>query len=441
MKLNFQKILILICLGYLFGIQSIWAVGSAGYSNQIVGTKAYGMGNTFVATADDLTAIYFNPAGLTQTKHAAVTLGLTPLFLKTDYKPGSGANESMESYVPVTPQFYFSFAVKDKWRLGLGINSPFGLETHWGNNSALRYVATDSELIMINVNPTVAYEWSKQLSLGFGLNYARTDVRLRSRINQTALNTLLNGSLTASEDGGKKLTGDGQAWGYNAGVLWKPRDKHWLGLSYRSKLKTTVKGSAELSGLSDAANALFGGETYTTDVEADVRYPESVLMGYAFRPGKWIFEMDGEWVNYSTVDETNLTYTQEQNALRRSILNSGNPINRDWHTTWNLGVGANYTFNDTWQGRAGFFHYPKVIPNSAWEPGLPESSHDGYTVGATFHRPRYDWDAAYNYIEFDDRRVNNAVGADSLSSVNGTYQTHAHIFSLQATWRWGEGKD
>lgn len=411
------------------------AVGSSAFSNQIVDSKAFGMGNVFVAQADAPAAIYFNPAGLTQLDRPMLSIGAAVLLLESDYETRSGQSVSMDNFTPVVPNFYFSSPAKQKWAYGIGVNSPFGLETHWGDTSPLRYLATDSHLTLVNINPTVAYEVNDRLSLGFGVVYGVTDAKLRSRVNQTALNSLLNMAPTLSPDGGKKLQGSGDAWGYNAGVLLRASPRHRWGLSYRSELKSHIKGSVELSGLEGAAQNLFGGETYETDAETDIKFPETLILGYAFTPGRWVFEIDGEWAHYSRINETNLTFTQETNPNRLGVLNSSNPTPRDWKSTWNMGVGANYTFNDTWQARGGYFHYPRVIPTATFEPTIPESSHNGFTLGGTFSRSAFSVDAAYNYIVFNKRSVTNNVGASSLATVNGTYETTAHIFATNVNYK------
>ncbi|MBI4777563.1 PorV/PorQ family protein [Candidatus Desantisbacteria bacterium] len=55
------------------------------YLNWGVGARAMGMGRAFCGLSDDLSAIYFNPAGLTQIKSGQVTAMTSPLFEGTFY--------------------------------------------------------------------------------------------------------------------------------------------------------------------------------------------------------------------------------------------------------------------------------------------------------------------------------------------------------------------
>jgi len=392
------------------------------------------MGNTFVATADDPSAIYFNPAGLTQLNQPNVSLGIAVHKNDTDYTPVGGSKTSMEDFTPIVPNFYATMPFRDKWAFGFGINSPFGLETKWGgdSNDPLRYVATDSQLQLINFNPTVAYKVNDQVSVGGGIVYGLVNADLRSKVNVTAI----NGS--ASPDGDRKLKGDGSAWGYDFGVLYVPAEKHRLGLTYRSQLAATIDGSVELTGLSGlAASAfVFNGTSYKSDATTVIKFPQTVLLGYSYKPNKWTFEIDGEWVDYSTVDDTTIDY-KDKSAGPQSVLSIGNPTDRDWHNTWNLGLGANYQFNETWQARGGYFYYPAAIPERTWDPGNPESSRNGFTLGGSFNRPSFTIDLAYNLILFNDRTISNSVGATSASTVNGKYETTAQILSANVTYKFG----
>lgn len=58
-------ILAVLLLVSLFSAQVLAADGAPGSYNKF-GSKAYGMGGAFTAVADDATAVYWNPAGLTQ---------------------------------------------------------------------------------------------------------------------------------------------------------------------------------------------------------------------------------------------------------------------------------------------------------------------------------------------------------------------------------------
>lgn len=425
---------LLVSVSFIFLAASSWAVGSGGYTNQVVGTKALSMGNAFTAVADDASAVFFNPAGLSRQDGYSVAVGAAPVVSDTHYTTDSGTGDDMESATPVVPYLYGVSPVGDKWRVGLGVNAPFGLETHWRDDGPLRYVATDSRLQFLGINPVVSYKVRERLSVGGGVVYARVSAKLDSRLNETALNSFLNGAPTLSADGGKSLKGDGGGWGFNLGVLYEPVIGHTFGLSYRSGIKASISGQTRLSGLSNASAFVFGGDSYSTDTKTHLKFPSSLLVGYAYKPGPWTFAVDGEWVGYSVANRTHLTFS-ETDATRLAILNQGNPTERNWKDSWNLGAGVDRSLGEAFHARAGFFYYPRVIPETTWDPGNPESSRIGYTLGGGWSRGALTVDLAYNFIQFNEKTIHNTVGSSSLATVDGSYKTSASIFMVGLTWK------
>jgi long-chain fatty acid transport protein len=432
-----RKQLVAVIVGLASAGQAL-GVGSGGFTDQIVGSKALGMGNAFVATADDPSAIFFNPAGLTRQKNPALSIGLAPHMVSSEYTSDAGVKADLEKNIPVVPNLYGTFPIQEaRWVLGVGIYSPFGLKTQWSDTGPLRYVATESSLQIIQINPTVAYRVNDRLSIGVGAVNARIKADLKARMNLSALNSSLTNTVTSSPDGNKQLSGTSDGWGYNIGVLCEPFENHSLGASYRSQIQTKIVGKTEFTNLSGAAAAVFGGDKYSVATETDMNLPQSLILGYAFKRGKWTLESDAEWVDYSSIIQNNFDFKGESNATRLSVLNTGNPVKKQWHSSWNFGAGANYQFNDTWQARAGYFHFTESVPEQTWDPSVPESPRNGFTFGGGWTRSAVTVDLTYCFLPFEKRVIHNSVGATSASTANGTYETTIHIVSVNLTYKFG----
>ncbi len=434
----------------------LWAVGGASFGNQVVGSRGFGMGNAFTGVANDPSAIYYNPAGITQLNQIEISYGLTIEPLSSEYTAknsnqltGGSPNGTRSNIndIPVVPHLYAVIPLSEKnWSVGFGVNSPFGLETHWSHTGPLRYAATDSKISFVNFNPTLAYKFSDKVSFGGGIVYGlNSNSMLKKKINNNVLNYNLSNGADPSQlsagyfDGDQKLSGDGDGWGYNIGTLWKPIEKHSLGISYRSEIKIKVKGKIELTNLTGAyAPTAFGGTSYTANAETDLIQPQSLIIGYGFTPGNWTFAFDGEWINFSAVDNTTLRFSGS-NSTADSVINSpsSSVINRDWHNTWNIGMGGNYKFNDHWEARCGYYHHDAVIPSATWDPSIPDSSKNGYTLGGSFNLPSFSIDLVYNYLVFHERNITNSNNATLSGTANGKYKTKANIFGITFNHRFG----
>jgi len=128
-------IIIIYSFGLLFQVhflsRPLWALGSNSFGNQVVDSKALGMGSAFVATADNPSAIFFNPAGLIQLREPTISVGLAPIIYGAEYTTDAGVTEDAETQLLFVPNFYATWPLQDgKWVFGLGAFSPYGLSTH-----------------------------------------------------------------------------------------------------------------------------------------------------------------------------------------------------------------------------------------------------------------------------------------------------------------------
>jgi long-chain fatty acid transport protein len=97
------------------------------------GAAAAAQAEAFMAQADDPSAIYYNPAGITQLHGTVASAGIYALFPEWTFHADAGDGQVMDlpSYLP------HSYLVSDfgleRWRVGLGVNNVFGMNEDWGN--------------------------------------------------------------------------------------------------------------------------------------------------------------------------------------------------------------------------------------------------------------------------------------------------------------------
>ena len=77
-----------------------------GFDNPDQDARATGQGEAFVAQADDASAIYYNPAGLTQIKGTEITSGMEVSFPDSQLR-GGGSGEEMNTMATI-PHLYAS---------------------------------------------------------------------------------------------------------------------------------------------------------------------------------------------------------------------------------------------------------------------------------------------------------------------------------------------
>src|SRR5437764_6892721 len=120
---------------------------------------AIARGNAFVATADNPSAMYYNPAGISQLEGQNAQAGsLFYLNIYADYESPSGAKtKNITKIIPV-PQLGYTLTLKDMpFSFGLGVYAPFGLGLEWPDNAPFRNAALEADLAYITVNLVVAW--------------------------------------------------------------------------------------------------------------------------------------------------------------------------------------------------------------------------------------------------------------------------------------------
>ncbi|HYL18911.1 MAG TPA: outer membrane protein transport protein, partial [Burkholderiales bacterium] len=157
------------------------------------------VGNAFAggaASAEDASTIYFNPAGMTQLSGKQIVVGVHGIKPSAEFNnSGSHLNAPLTAF-PLTggtggdagswaavPNVYASWQLSPQWFIGLGINSPFGLSTDYDSNWVGRYQGITSDLMTVNINPSIAYKINDKISVGAGVSAQYIDVDLKKAID------------------------------------------------------------------------------------------------------------------------------------------------------------------------------------------------------------------------------------------------------------------
>jgi len=176
----------------LFAASSLMALMSAqanasGFQVGEMATRAMGMSNAFTAVADDPSSQWYNPAGSAFLPGTQLMTGgdlvLVPSmkFTTNASNPAHPASASSKSKVIGIPHFYLTHSLENApLTFGIGVNSPFGLETDWPGTSPFATSNTFSQLKTVNVNPNISWRISDHLAVAVGVDYVKL---LKVRLN------------------------------------------------------------------------------------------------------------------------------------------------------------------------------------------------------------------------------------------------------------------
>ncbi len=253
-------------LGFAVGLVLLPATGlSVGFRVFDQDAFATARGNAYVATADNPSAVYYNPAGISQLEGLNLRAGLYGLYIKDDYQTSSGVRYENESTINVLPQVYGTWGIPNTpLTVGLGLYCPYGLSMEWP--IGVPFQATEGrrgDMAYLTLEPVLSWQICRTLSLGAGPTFNYSEATLARQLSPTAE---------------FKFKGSDFAVGATVGLLWKPHEKHAFGITYRSPTTMNYDGTTSLMGFSAPSQA------------SDFRFPQSITAGWSFRPtpvGTW----------------------------------------------------------------------------------------------------------------------------------------------------------
>src|SRR5882762_3566773 len=185
-----------------------------GFQVNVEGQKQIGMGHTGTGILQDGASVFFNPGAVAMLPENYLQAGISPLFFKSDFNPSGTSDQFRTKDKVATP--FSAYAVwgpkNSRWKLGLGVYTPYGGLTDWGNEWTGKYTLESLDLKAIYFQPTLSVKLTDFLSVGAGFVYNHGSVDLTRAI------PLVNSS---GQTGQAELKGNGHGYGWNAGVYIK----------------------------------------------------------------------------------------------------------------------------------------------------------------------------------------------------------------------------
>ena len=390
------------------------------------------------AFAEDASTIFYNPAGLTRLSGNSLQGAGYVIFSNINFQNfgsttatggllsgGDSAEGGVNSFIP---NLYGSFSVSERFKLGIGINPPFGLATDYDSDWVGRYQAVESTLTTININPSAAYKLTDTLSVGGGMSLQYADAKLSNDIDFGLIGQLV-GLQTQSQqlDGFAEISGNDWSMGYNLGLLYEPSQSTRFGLAYRSAVTHTLEGEGNFT-VPDAASVLTSTGQFTdSDAEAELKLPDSLSLSvYQKLSDRWAVMGDVTWTNWSRFEELRIEF---DNLAQPDTVEPQN-----WDDTFRLGFAVNYFPTDKLTLRTGVAYDPTPIEDEFRTARIPGSDRYWLSFGSSYQVSNaISLDAAYVHIFSDDTEISNSTEAGG--NLNGEFDNNADIVSLQLNWK------
>ncbi|MGF1686231.1 outer membrane protein transport protein [Photobacterium japonica] len=357
------------------GSGSVYAAGF-----QVNEHSASGLGRAFAgdaAIADNAAVLARNPAAMALFDTMQLSGSLSVIEPSIDVSTvGSSPAQTYNDIAPaaVVPAGYFIQPLSDRVAWGIGLFSNYGFSTDYPTDANFGALAGKTDLLTLNINPSVSWRINPQLSVGAGVSLVYADAELNRHFGGlgTAFGippsqTLLN------------LQGDTWEWGWNIGALWELNDDHRFGLSYRSQVDLEFDGKFtdyQGSGVAGATPS----NPITVDGALSVPLPAIVEFGGFHQvTSQWAVHYGIQWTQWSEFKE--LRATSESCNNNTCFLKE-----EEYDDNVRYSLGATYNLNPDWVVRAGFaFDEQAGLATLS----IPDTDRYWYSAGATYTYHRH----------------------------------------------------
>jgi long-chain fatty acid transport protein len=415
-------------------------------------------GNAFAgvsAGGQDISAMFFNPAGMTQFSGMQFDLGATLIAPKAEMSGASGTRTSalgaFPAYGPISgptsysnsaeskvaPSLYGMYSVSNDLKLGLSINAPFGFVTEYDSDFVGRYHALKTDLKIIDIAPSLAYRINKEWSVGVAFVARYVDATLTNAVDFGLIG--FPNTIPGTIDGSAKLTGNTWAYGYKAGVTYQPTDDLRMGLAYHGAMNMTLKGDIAFQypgNLGAAGAAGFQAEGFANGGgQAELNLPADASFGFDYKVSS-TFSLQGEacLTTWSRFKQLNVQLTNNVAPQVTNVV-----TDEHWRDTWFYSLGGTWKVDSAWTLRAGLAFDQGAVTDGYRTPRIPDGDRTWVSAGASYAVSKsLSLDIGYTHIWVKDSAVQLTTTASQLDpnftrgNLNGNFAMSANVLAVGA---------
>ncbi len=400
---------------------------AGGYEGKGIGTRQLSMGGAAIGLADDWTAIYWNPAGMTNVEGAQLGCDFHVSLLEQhashslmnlpypDYQKGN-----FRAYAPDEPLFFsdrdvFSVVYSGdfgyitnigKVKFAVGFYGSAGIGNDWKDTVYTTSAKYFTNVVVFNVPFCFAYKFTDWFSAGINIS-----LLIGSNLRDIGKTHVSLSSPADTYVYRSKSRALGTGVSADAGFLFTPLKWLSLGLLYRSPYLLYSKGEASYrhSAYPEPISGTKIPVMDSTRLIVKWFYPQRIGGGFALKPHPvFTLAFDVYWSNWSAMYFDN-------DYGKTTFYFYDMRLDFDLKNLWQFKVGVEVTPVRYLSLRLGFYTDPSPYRNPYGSLVTPRDS-DAlvYTGGLGVNIKGLHWDLSYNNVQVRDRRGYGTVVGGSV---------------------------
>lgn len=391
---------LLVALG---GARSAHAGG--GFELDEQSAAGVGMAGAHAAIGDDPSAIYYNPAGLGFQPGFGALVGGNLIVARTEVTP----DQLVLWHPAVAPTIYVTQRFGRYIALGIGGFANFGEHFNYPEDWRGRFQGYFIDITTFTIQPTLAIRPFSWLSVGVGFDIMLGSFDLYRIVQLGPAEGNLHAGATATGLGG------------NVGLMVKLIPHYLnLGFSYRSRIDMDFSGRAAIT-TPPELQALSPG---LQRAKLELPLPHNFAIGAATFLGQLTLSAQVNISLWRDLSQLTLTLTD---PVSKMSTTSVQPL--DYHTTWSIRGGAQYSFlRDRLRVRIGAGYDTTPAPTSTLGPLAPDTNRVVIAAGVGVH---FDWlSLDLGYLDSFLLKT-TSTDPDFIA----TYKSFGQVISASATFK------
>ncbi len=404
-----------------------WAGGIFLYEAGHEGSALANAGAAVLAT--DPSVLMNNPAGISRlhgtqvNANAQVILG-DMHFSRDDantYSGNEGGNPL--TYIPGSSLFV-THELDERLSIGFGLYGNFGLALDYDDDWAGRYFTQESAILGISLQPTIAYKFSDDLSIGFGPRFMYGFFRTEVAVNNNVLGT------SNADDGQLRYKDTDWGTGFNIGMLYRIDERTEVGLAYTSAVDLKFRDKPQLKHITNPLLNLALKHVNVDGLDVDMTVPQTLTASAAYQlNGQWKLLGSLGWQDWSEFGHIGVQVDTDAAGTTASA-------DRQYHDTWHAAIGAQNQLSPQLRWNIGLGYDSSAVKDKDRTVDNPMNDTWRLATGVNYALEK-DLDLHLNYtlVWLGDMSVSQTQKR-SGTQVSGEYSNTAlHVVGAGLTWR------
>lgn len=384
-------------LALILHTQIVSTARASGFQQNYHSARQSARAGAVIATVDDPSAIFYNPAGITASRGTEFLAGVS---VAVPHGQFTNSNQSFgtETNLVLLPHGFVTRQLSDKAFVGFGLYIPYSLRINWSNpeqfigRELIRSISMDTWYF----TPTVGLKLHPDVNVALGISLVPATFSLEQNIGELGAQGTVNFDATAF--------GISATAGINATLF----DTLYLGLTYRSGVDLAFSGDVKYTLSPEASDEIinmFRDDTFISNISL----PHSFIVGLGWRGGGFTTELDVQLTTWETIEELNLETSPE--GLIPTSAESFRSYPRRWRATVSVYGGAEFLHKSI-ALRMGGGWTSNPVPDETLDFLSPMSDeiYGAIGLGYDFGFIRFDISYLLRYVQERLNLATNQVG-------------------------------